>query len=302
MPDKAELPAESAVYYPLLFIENKLGIELNMLGLLMKESQEQFVQTDEEDRVGMEQVTRVMILLKPDNYTALNKRKWLMTIGVVEPQTELDLISLIFTLPKHCKSGNAWYHRQWILTTYPSLIHYDLEHALCQSTAERHPRNYYAWTYRYWLLTQSMDQTRVRDEYEHTKTWIGLNISDYSGFHYLEHCMKLTSVDITSHMQWISNLIKMYPGHESLWCHRRYCSYLYIHTPNYCEQQHQFVQDVLMKESSHSDERTFALRFGLWQLMQEKRQLGHTHASSDIINQYMSVAPTPDIFGLNTLQ
>lgn len=87
--------------------------------------------------------------------------------------------------------------------------------------------------------------------------------------------LKLDTEDI--HMKWLDQLIIKYPGHESLWCHRRFCSHLMIHSPNYCHSQHEFISNILndtFKDQSLSNttddivlQKEFALRFGLWQTL-----------------------------------
>lgn len=74
VPEISDLPLESQIYYPLIVVENKLGIAKQCLSTLLKEAYEYFITVDENDYKHLEQVTRVMILLKPDNYTAMNRR------------------------------------------------------------------------------------------------------------------------------------------------------------------------------------------------------------------------------------
>lgn len=74
IPEMSSLPPESQMYHPLIVVENKLGIAKQCLSVLLKEAHEHFITIDEKDCQHLEQATRVMILLKPDNYTAMNKR------------------------------------------------------------------------------------------------------------------------------------------------------------------------------------------------------------------------------------
>lgn len=73
-PEATELPLESQVYYPLIVVESKLGISKNDLKELLKEAHLYFCTLSKDNYHELEQVTRVMILLKPDNYTAMNRR------------------------------------------------------------------------------------------------------------------------------------------------------------------------------------------------------------------------------------
>jgi protein prenyltransferase alpha subunit repeat containing protein 1 len=145
-----------------------------------------------------------------------------------------------------------------------------------------YPRNYYAWTYRYWVLSYycSNDLPLIEKEYKDTCHWIETNISDYSGFQYLQHLMKMSKIDNDElkrdvHMNWVNQLIIRYPGHESLWCHRRFCSDLFIKSIDYCKLQHEFIRDIVndqFKDLSFNDnikdmimQKEYALKFGLWQ-------------------------------------
>ncbi|KAI8985481.1 hypothetical protein BDB01DRAFT_788407 [Pilobolus umbonatus] len=289
--DKNKLPIDSQGYYPLILIDTKLGISLNTLKTLLKEAHEHYINTPRDDYTRLEQVTRIMIFLKPDNYSALNKRKKMMTLGYIQPQDELNLIKLIFTWPRHSKSSDAWYHRQWILTTYPDTANYDQELSLCTLTTEKYPRNYYSWTYRYWILSNFLNKDKRMKEYHQSKAWVALNISDYSGFHYLEQCMKLITLDGMEHMKWIDELICKYPGHESLWCHRRFCTHLYMkkYGVEFCHYQHQFIQKVI--SSADEKQKEYALRFGLWQTLLEKKWLHQVYAPPHLLKSYYTHGP-----------
>lgn len=61
-------------YYPFALVESKLGIPIPVLSTAIKEAHEHYIKTSKQDYSKIEQVTRIMILLKPDNYTAMNKR------------------------------------------------------------------------------------------------------------------------------------------------------------------------------------------------------------------------------------
>jgi hypothetical protein len=154
------------------------------------------------------------------------------------------------------------------------------EFQVCAKASSAYPRNYYAWTYRYWILSNYCHcKDTLVQEYNDTRRWIELNISDYSGFQYLQQLMKLLlpTLDRDRHLGWVNGLVIKYPGHESLWCHKRYCSDIYINDIDYCSSQHQFVRDIMddrFKHQSLNDlaqdlaaQKEFALKFGLWQTL-----------------------------------
>ncbi|KAI8326885.1 hypothetical protein EDC96DRAFT_533540 [Choanephora cucurbitarum] len=179
----------------------------------------------------LENVTRVMILLKPDNYTAMNTRKRLIQLGHIDPKKELDLIKLFYSAKALKNDYSSFNHLQQII--------------------ER--------------LAVDQDQTRQEQ-----------------------------------HMQWLNQLIIKYPGHESLWCHRRFCSHLFVKSKDYCHAQHQFIQSILSdqhkdealsnNEDSFKSQREQALKFGLWQSIMEKRTYGQV-LSQSLLEDYARVAP-----------
>jgi hypothetical protein len=77
LPQVTDLPEKAQVFYPLIAIEGKLGLGYASLVPLLKEAHERFIALDkdgDEDNAAFELVTRIMILLKPENYTAMNRR------------------------------------------------------------------------------------------------------------------------------------------------------------------------------------------------------------------------------------
>ena len=142
----------------------------------------------------------------------------------------------------------------------------DLNHelSLCTRTATLHPRNYYAWSYRLWLLDNYMtDQQSREKEYNESKAWVGRNISDHSGVHHLAKVIeRMNGLDPEKHLNWIDDLIIRFPGHEALWCHRRFCYGFF----SQLQSGHSFVDDVINRQDN-STQIELALRFGLWLCM-----------------------------------
>ncbi|CAO3694594.1 unnamed protein product [Rhizopus stolonifer] len=272
------LPKESQAYFPFAVVETNLGIPQTTLAQTIKETHELYITLSKDDYKRMNQVTRIMIVLKPDNYTAMNRRK------------ELIL---------HSKSSVAWYHRQWILSQYENIVKVEAELRLCERACSAYKRNYYAWTYRSWILARHVE--RAESEYNSVIGWIELNISDASGFQYLEQTMKLREWNkllTETHIKWLDGLIIKYPGYESLWCHKRYCVYKFD-TQAYL--QHQFVQDVIQDKYNNQaldnenlkTQKEFALKFGLWLAVLENRRHRNSTIDSSWIDSYRSVAPEP---------
>ncbi|GAB1606119.1 protein prenyltransferase alpha subunit repeat-containing protein 1-like [Argonauta hians] len=129
----------------------------------------------------------------------------------------------------------------------------------CTLAASKYSCNYYAWNHRTWLmkLLLQYSYTMFLSELSWSKSWIQLHISDHSCFQYrqfllthLSCCQQCSlpdccddlgppapSVNNSPHngytrlptedpfedeLSLITLLIHSYPGHETLWYHRRY--------------------------------------------------------------------------------
>ncbi|KAI9314646.1 hypothetical protein BX666DRAFT_1969064 [Dichotomocladium elegans] len=215
----------------------------------------------------------MMVLLKPDHYTAMNTRKRLILSKFIDLRDEIKLLNLIFTIPRHAKSATAWHHRQWIFTLVPELLDLNDEVAQCARTATLHIRNYHAWRYRGWLLDNfiATSQELIHCEYVWTRTWVEQNVSDHSGAHHLARVIAAGggyNIDEKEHMAWVDGLILQYPGHEVLWYHRRFCFERLFSVPD----GHAFVAKAVdTAEKTHQSEPTvvqrqqeLAYRYGLW--------------------------------------
>lgn len=159
--------------------------------------------------------------------------------------------------------------RRWLYAQWPEMMDLEKELALCERTATLHPRNYYAWTYRGWLLnkfiTTSEDQ---HSEYLRTRSWIERNVSDHSGLHHMARVLQVIGkVDKDTHMDWIDDLIIRFPGHEALWCHRRFCATFFA-----LDDGHGFVDKAIAaaQETCRNDQdlldmqMELAIRYGIW--------------------------------------
>lgn len=164
--------------------------------------------------------------------------------------------------------------------------HIDLEseQSLCTRAATIYPRNYYAWQHRRWILNQITTIDLLHEEYERTRNWVERNISDYSGQHYLSLVMTAlrnhsAEVDTAKHLEWLEALMLRFPGHESLWYHRRTCFAIFEATGKALslENEHAFIEnsahsaETRRKHTAVQDEQEFltkhiifAYRYGYW--------------------------------------
>ncbi|KAL4623155.1 protein prenyltransferase alpha subunit repeat-containing protein 1 [Arapaima gigas] len=142
------------------------------------------------------------------------------------------------------------------------------EMQVCGEAAGRYPSNYNAWSHRIWVL-QNLARGNLKilhDELSSMKLWVSMHVSDHSGFHYRQFLLKTLvgemslTVEIphaTPHapsdqhcshwpngdspvavtvpqlfdqeLELCTDLIETYPGHETLWCHRRHVFFLWHH-------------------------------------------------------------------------
>lgn len=129
---------------------------------------------------------------------------------------------------------------------------------ICDRTAELYPKNYYAWTHRQWLVNKLGSLAELLLQLEKTTKWTDRHVSDHCGFHHrqviLLQCVRLTphasmctaplelseappapaaeaAADDSAceacglwkqELAYLDELTSIYPGHESIWCHRRF--------------------------------------------------------------------------------
>lgn len=192
-------------------------------------------------------ITRSMLLISPDCYSAWNERK--KTLIITENlEDEIAFLSLVFT--KHPKSVESWSHRRWVvaqlLASRPQQINESIhqrELDVCEKVAQAYPKNYYAWTHRQWVLNQ-LNLVQVLSEFERMANWVSKRTSDHAGLHYRQSALlRLTQMKMDSRESsplslcsiWKTEfevshqLITSNPGHEALWCHLRFVIYHYAY-------------------------------------------------------------------------
>ncbi|XP_063245081.1 protein prenyltransferase alpha subunit repeat-containing protein 1 [Bacillus rossius redtenbacheri] len=129
-----------------------------------------------------------------------------------------------------------------------------------QYAADRYPNNYYAWSHRMWCINQLAPSTAeplkvLWEEWAASKHWVLRHVSDHSGLQYRQFLLKKLSAYLAgtessaapgflrlpshglersdecwgsfpdllaSEVEWNTELILRFSGHEALWCHRRF--------------------------------------------------------------------------------
>ncbi|XP_029193206.2 protein prenyltransferase alpha subunit repeat-containing protein 1-like [Acropora millepora] len=185
------------------------------------------------------QLSRAVLLINAECYTAWNARKEMIASGVLSLRDDWKLSSVV--LSKHPRSAETFSHRRWII------IHLEKQQgrgefiqrylkdelAIGLRAAECYADNYTAWSHRAWLVERYIhDQKRKLSCELHTlRIWAERHVSDNCGFHYRQCLLKhLKSVSsqremldlLLSELEFITDLIWTYPGHEVVWHHRKF--------------------------------------------------------------------------------
>lgn len=148
--------------------------------------------------------TAVLLLMDPENLTAVNIRKQLQSVQCLDPdpedETEVLDKELYFTdslltsrLHRHTKSPTLWNHRRWIMKCFKELnekkhrcLDFSKHFKVIFVSGERHPRNYYAWCHaRYLITTFDPDLLHLATILEDTKKWCFNHHDDVSGWMFL---------------------------------------------------------------------------------------------------------------------
>ncbi|KAG0250678.1 Protein prenyltransferase alpha subunit repeat-containing protein 1 [Mortierella polycephala] len=170
--------------------------------------------TDPGRRQRVLESTACLMILCPDSFTAINARKRLVQQGYLDPQEECQLLDMVLTFPRNCKSSGVWHHRKWLICHMykdyetsplpPSFVKKHLQ--ACHLAAQRYPKCYYAWTMRHWLVehlgrqwwraslegvesVQEDQLSPLEEEYEQMKTHMDRNVSDHSTHQHLQQCL-----------------------------------------------------------------------------------------------------------------
>ena len=151
-------------------------------------------QRDVDSLARISDLSKAMVMINAECYTAWNSRKSLVRVKVLNPVQELKFISLVFT--KHPKTVDGWLHRQWVLDyilggkisagVKQELLEGELRE--CELLATRYAKNYYAWTHRQFVLFNYCSDVSIllRDLYVNMEHWISAHVSDNCGFHHKE--------------------------------------------------------------------------------------------------------------------
>ena len=128
-----------------------------------------------------------------------------------------------------------------------SLDVFEVEVEAAKQAAAKYFSNYHAWNYRLFILETWMKSNNVPEELKQSilkkekntsDVWLKNHVSDYCGFHYRQRllfylvskCSEAgeTTPVLLKELEDNQEMIFFYPGHESLWYHRRIIVKQYI--------------------------------------------------------------------------
>ncbi|XP_030323615.1 protein prenyltransferase alpha subunit repeat-containing protein 1 isoform X2 [Calypte anna] len=262
------IPCPEARYNrsPIILVENKLGVESWCVKfllpyvhnkLLLYRQRKQWLNKDE-----LIDITCTLLLLNPDFTTAWNVRRWVLQQLIQENslpslvtkgnlgaapverihqllQEEMNVCSE--AAGRYPSNYNAWSHRIWVLQHLGKLTAKVLLDELSSTKywVSMHVSDHSGFHYRQFLLKSLIGRTMT----DNNVLVQNQMVNEQNPTHPKEEsagaeagCMEKQSVDLPRHLEeeleLCTELIDTYPGHETLWCHRRRVFYLQHHLSN----------------------------------------------------------------------
>ena len=255
--------------------------------------------------------TRALLLINADDCSAWNARHLLHTHSHQSYfRNELCFINLLLT--KHPKSGELWSARRRLLFQYLSQLSdndWMNERLIALKAVQAYERNYYAWTHRLWVIEQQLlseNEVDLQKELNELKDYNSMHISDFSAAwvrfrvvqmlidSYNEHSLAESIVlqqklkaqfDCQScellkdELVFASDLLKAFPGHETLWLYRRFISSILF---NYTVQhKHCLVQQLTEDQFSFCAQDELLFAENAMQRARESKMLTDIEAESE---------------------
>lgn len=105
-----------------------------------------------------------------------------------------------------------------------------VELSVCEHAASRYPKNYMAWTYRQFIASHLDERGLLRELAAHVAFAVQ-HVSDHASLQY-RHTLfarlapSARSRALVTELEVSRALLERFPGHEALWCHRRFLATL----------------------------------------------------------------------------
>ncbi|XP_073873729.1 protein prenyltransferase alpha subunit repeat-containing protein 1 isoform X8 [Macaca fascicularis] len=256
------IPCPEARYNrsPIVLVENKLGVESWCVKfllpyvhnkLLLYRTRKQWLNRDE-----LIDVTCTLLLLNPDFTTAWNVRRWVLqqliqetslpsfmtkgNLGTIPTERAQRLIQEEMEVcgeaaGRYPSNYNAWSHRIWVLQHLAKLDVKILLDELSSTKhwASMHVSDHSGFHYRQFLLKSLISQTVIDSSVMEqnplrSEPALVLPKDEEAAVSTEEPRINLHHL-LEEEVEFSTDLIDSYPGHETLWCHRRHIFYLQHH-------------------------------------------------------------------------
>lgn len=188
---------------PIHHVENCLGLELWCVRHVYCYAYKHLFEMRQQKsrRTDPEVQSRLLmgaLLLNPDVQTFWNMRRELLQACRLECQAELHFTSVVLSRKPKC--AEAFSYRKWIVTKLKrngekveNLLYEELK--VARNAANRYANNYHAWQHSIWCLVQltpaEIGFSEVYlDEWNATRAWTTMHISDYSGWQYRQYLVQ----------------------------------------------------------------------------------------------------------------
>jgi protein prenyltransferase alpha subunit repeat containing protein 1 len=229
----------------LLLVEHKLGVPFAALAPLSLYAMQLLRSAPADDDRSLLSASRAILIVSADQSAAWHVRKRLLLKALSLESVDGELAFVALLLTKHPKSGEAWSHRRWLVQLRRGRLGVPdtpawlaAEAALCSRVADAYPRCYYAWSYRLALFMAAIDaQTRerlletVHAELHRLGDFVRRHVSDGSAYNMRRALLRRVALECGASLltqallcvEWAltRHIIDFYPGHASVWHHRR---------------------------------------------------------------------------------
>jgi len=184
-----------------------------------------------------ERVSRLGLMAQPEDYRIWNVLKH----PRLDPMRELKFGYFILT--RHSRSSETFCHLRHVTRRACSDATQSVSSictrgfAECAGAASRYHGNYHAWDHRRFLVSLLVDAgedkaevgAMIQKELDGVKAWQSSRVSDACPFKYRLFLVEIRSkarldglkFDFGEELLELNRLMRVYPGHETLWNHRR---------------------------------------------------------------------------------
>jgi hypothetical protein len=128
-----------------------------------------------------------------------------------------------------------------------ALAAFQEEVRMCERSCDLYPQNYHAWGHRSFLTSMLASLSDLALDLDKADAWTRTHVSDHCGVHHRQvvlmrietladadddvdavhvasaTCACVTCAALSAEFAYVNRLQQSFPGHESLWMHRRFC-------------------------------------------------------------------------------